>query len=96
MVKVSLHKHPLTASAAPVWSGDLPRLLQHMPFQAADSLTTPAPRSPPNRPPSPPAGFAPQPRPGAAAIGLSDKEPGRRRNGRNNEPVSSAACHGAP
>jgi DNA-binding transcriptional LysR family regulator len=46
MVKVSLRNHPLTASAALVWSGDLPRPLQQMIFEAADNLTTPAPPRP--------------------------------------------------
>ena len=46
MVKVSLRNHPLTASAALVWSGDLPRPLQQMLFQTADNLTTPAPPRP--------------------------------------------------
>jgi DNA-binding transcriptional LysR family regulator len=46
MVKVSLRNHPLTASAALVWSGDLPRPLQQMLFQTADNLTTPPPRQP--------------------------------------------------
>ena len=41
MVRVSLRRHPLTASAALVWSGDLPRPLQQMLFETADSLTTP-------------------------------------------------------
>ena len=31
---------PLTASAALVWSGDLPRPLQQVLFETADSLTT--------------------------------------------------------
>ena len=39
MVRVSLAHRPLTASAALVWSGDLPRLLQQMLFDTADSLT---------------------------------------------------------
>jgi DNA-binding transcriptional LysR family regulator len=43
MVRVSLQHHPLTASAALVWSGDLPRPLQQMLFETADSLTAPAP-----------------------------------------------------
>jgi DNA-binding transcriptional LysR family regulator len=43
MVRVSLHNHPLTASAALVWSRDLPRPLQQMLFDTADNLTTPAP-----------------------------------------------------
>ena len=46
MVRVSLQRHPLTASAALVWSGDLPRPLQQMLFETADSLTTP-PSPPP-------------------------------------------------
>jgi hypothetical protein len=46
MVKVSLRNHPLTASAALVWSGDLPRPLQQMLFQTADNLTVPPPPQP--------------------------------------------------
>ena len=46
MVKVSLRDHPLTASAALVWSSDLPRPLQQMLFQTADNLTTPPPPQP--------------------------------------------------
>jgi len=43
MVRVSLQQHPLAASAALIWSGDLPRPLQQILFQTADSLTTPPP-----------------------------------------------------
>jgi len=46
MARVSLRNHPLTASAALVWSGDLPRPLQQMLFETADSLTPP-PSPPP-------------------------------------------------
>ncbi len=46
MVRVSLQHQPLTASAALVWNGDLPRPLQQMLFDAADSLTAPAPPQP--------------------------------------------------
>jgi hypothetical protein len=46
MVPVSLRHHPLTASAALVWSADLPRPLQQMLFQTADSLTAPPPPQP--------------------------------------------------
>ena len=46
MVRVSVQCHPLTASAALVWSGDLPRSLQQLLFETADSLTTP-PSPPP-------------------------------------------------
>ena len=42
MVRVSLQNHPLTASAALVWNGDLPRPLQQILFETADSLTAPA------------------------------------------------------
>ena len=38
--------HPLTASAALIWSGDLPRPLQQMLFQTADNLSTPPPPQP--------------------------------------------------
>jgi hypothetical protein len=39
MVRVSLQHHPVTASAAVVWSGDLPRPLQQMLFEAAEALS---------------------------------------------------------
>jgi hypothetical protein len=42
MVRVSLQNNPLTASAALVWNGDLPRPVQQMLFETADSLTAPA------------------------------------------------------
>src|SRR5260370_17977634 len=41
MVRVSLQHHPLTASAALVWSDDLPRPLQQMLFDIADRVTEP-------------------------------------------------------
>jgi hypothetical protein len=50
MARVDLQHHPLTATAALVWSGDLPRPLQQMLFDAAESLSAdpslaaPAPR----------------------------------------------------
>ena len=43
MVLVSLEHHPLTATAAVVWISDLPRPLQQVLFDAADSITPPAP-----------------------------------------------------
>jgi hypothetical protein len=46
MVRVSLQHHPLAASAALIWNGDLPRPLQQMLFETADSLTAPAPPQP--------------------------------------------------
>jgi hypothetical protein len=39
MAQVALKHHPLIASAALVWSGDLPRPLQQMLFDAAESLS---------------------------------------------------------
>jgi len=46
MVRVSLTSRPLTASAALVWSGDLPRALQQMLFETADALAPPASAQP--------------------------------------------------
>jgi DNA-binding transcriptional LysR family regulator len=43
MVPVGLEGHPLTATAALVWNGDLPRPLQQVLFDAADSITSPDP-----------------------------------------------------
>jgi hypothetical protein len=42
MVRVSLERHPLTATAVLVWSSDLPRPLQQILFDAADGITPPA------------------------------------------------------
>jgi DNA-binding transcriptional LysR family regulator len=43
MARVSLAGQPLTATAALVWNGDLPRPLQQILFDTADGLTRPAP-----------------------------------------------------
>jgi len=43
MVRVGLQDHPLTATAALVWSGDLPRPLQQILFDAADGTAPPEP-----------------------------------------------------
>ena len=43
MVRISLEGHPLTATAALVWSSDLPRPLQRILFDAAQSITPSAP-----------------------------------------------------
>ena len=40
MAQVDLQRHPLTASAALVWSGDLPRSLQQMLFDVAEGLSS--------------------------------------------------------
>ena len=42
MTQVGIAGHPLTVTAALAWNGDLPRPLQQMLFEIADSLTTPA------------------------------------------------------
>jgi DNA-binding transcriptional LysR family regulator len=43
MVRVGLEHRPLTATAALVWNGDLPRPLQQILFDAADGMTPTAP-----------------------------------------------------
>jgi hypothetical protein len=43
MVRVGLTDHPLTATAALVWNGDLPRPLQQVLFDAADGIARPDP-----------------------------------------------------
>jgi hypothetical protein len=46
MVRVSIAGHPLTATAALVWNGDLPRPLQQILFDIAGGATPPASASP--------------------------------------------------
>jgi hypothetical protein len=41
MARVSIADHPLTATAALVWHGDLPRPLQQILFDTADGMTAP-------------------------------------------------------
>jgi len=43
MVRVILQHRPLTAMAALAWSGDLPRTLQQILFDTAESITSPGP-----------------------------------------------------
>jgi hypothetical protein len=45
MARVSIAGHPLTATAALVWHGDLPRPLQQILFDTADDVTPPSPAS---------------------------------------------------
>jgi hypothetical protein len=45
MVRVSIARQPLTATAALAWNGDLPRPLQQILFDTADGLTPPTPAS---------------------------------------------------
>jgi DNA-binding transcriptional LysR family regulator len=43
MARVGLEHHPLAATAALVWSDDLPRPLQQILFETAESITSPRP-----------------------------------------------------
>ena len=45
MAPVSIAGHPLTATAALAWHGDLPRPLQQILAGTADALTPPPPAS---------------------------------------------------
>jgi hypothetical protein len=45
MARVSVAGHPLTATAALVWHGDLPRPLQQILVDTADGVTPPPPAS---------------------------------------------------
>ncbi|MDT4923436.1 MAG: hypothetical protein QOG01_1149, partial [Pseudonocardiales bacterium] len=47
MARVSISGHPLTAAAALVWNGDLPRPLQQILFDTADGVSPPRACSPP-------------------------------------------------
>jgi DNA-binding transcriptional LysR family regulator len=46
MALVGLQNHPLTATAALIWNGDLPRPLQQILFDAADAIAPPDPARP--------------------------------------------------
>jgi DNA-binding transcriptional LysR family regulator len=46
MVRVILEDRPLVATAALVWSGDLPRTLQQILFDTAESIASPGPARP--------------------------------------------------
>jgi hypothetical protein len=59
MTRASIAGHPLTATAALVWHGDLPRPPQQILFDTADGVPPPAPASPEPASPLPTA-----PRPG--------------------------------
>ena len=43
MIRVGVEDHPLTATAALVWSGDLPRPLQQILFDTVDGIAPPVP-----------------------------------------------------
>jgi hypothetical protein len=47
MTRVNIADHPLIATAALVWNDDLPRPLQQILFDTADSVTTASASSPP-------------------------------------------------
>ena len=46
MTRVELTGHPLTATAAVVWNGSLPRPLQQILFEAAENIISSAPGQP--------------------------------------------------
>jgi len=46
MTRVELAGHPLTATAAVVWNGSLPRPLQQILFEAAENIISSAPGQP--------------------------------------------------
>jgi len=50
MARVSIAGHPLTATAALVWNGDLPRALQQILFDTADGVTPPPAAAQPGQP----------------------------------------------
>jgi DNA-binding transcriptional LysR family regulator len=50
MTRVSIASHPMTATAALVWNGDLPRPLQQILFDTADGATPPPESLTPGRP----------------------------------------------
>jgi hypothetical protein len=62
MTRVSIAGHPLTATAAVVWHGHLPRPLQQILFDTADRITPPAPAIPQPARPKPRAMALPQSR----------------------------------
>jgi hypothetical protein len=74
MTRASIAGHPLTATAALVWHGDLPRPLQQILFDTADGVPPPAPASPE---PASPLPTAPR-----AGTGLRGRASGRRDPGR--------------
>jgi hypothetical protein len=46
MTRVAIEDHSLTATAALVWSADLPRPPRQLLFETADGVTPPLPASP--------------------------------------------------
>ncbi|MDT4974024.1 MAG: hypothetical protein QOG22_4167 [Pseudonocardiales bacterium] len=70
MARVSIPGHPLTATAALVWNGDLPRPLQQILFDTADGVSPPLTSSPP-----------PAARPGAAIRRRTDERKDSRPRG---------------
>jgi DNA-binding transcriptional LysR family regulator len=66
MVRLGIARHPLTATAALVWSSDLPRSLQQILFDTADSITSSATMPAHGQDPAPSAGRRTVPRPAPA------------------------------
>ena len=75
MTRVSIAGHPLTATAAVVWHGHLPRPLQQILFDTADRITPPAPAIPQPARPKPRAMSLPQSR--EPPVGATDSWAGK-------------------
>jgi hypothetical protein len=72
MTRAGIAGHPLTATAALVWNGDLPRPLQQILFDTADRVASPAPAIPE---PESPLSAAPRPGPVRAAEPTAGETP---------------------
>jgi hypothetical protein len=99
MTRVGIAGHPLTATAALVWNGDLPRPLQQILFDTADAAAPPKATSPPaasqkgsNTPPNSSAqGLPPSRATGTSRAGL---HPAAARGG-SSQPAQARGQHHA-
>jgi hypothetical protein len=89
MTRVCIAGHPLTATAALVWNGDLPRPLQQILFDTADRVASPAPAMRLSRRDRPGCGRA-------AAQGQGDWLVRRRRDRQGGRPASHCQADGPP
>jgi DNA-binding transcriptional LysR family regulator len=92
MARVYVAGHPLTATAALVWNGDLPRPLQQILFDTADGAAPPkAGSNSPNWPPDHRMSPSPRSKNGTSACGRTSPYPGRLLPG----PESMRTCPAA-
>jgi DNA-binding transcriptional LysR family regulator len=89
MTRAGIAGHPLTATAALVWNGDLPRPLQQILFDTADRVASPAPAMRLSRRDRPGCGRA-------AAQGQGDWLVRRRRDRQGGRPASHCQADGPP